>query len=74
MKLTVEVDLPLRDVASQIGNRVGDVVVRHGEDGQLRDTSVAADDAAGALVDGGEIGVHVTGVSTASGDLRSEPY
>ncbi len=67
VQLTVNVDLALGDVAGQIGDGVSDVVVRHGEDGDLGDGPVPALDAAGALVHGGQIGVHVTGETAATG-------
>lgn len=60
VQLSVDVDLSLGDVASQIGNRVSDVVVRHGQDGNLSDGPVSAFNATGALVNGGQIRVHVT--------------
>ena len=50
-ELALEHDLPLGDVAGQVGHGVRDVVGRHGEDGHLRDGAFAAVDAAGALVD-----------------------
>ena len=88
VELTVDRDLTLGDVASKIGNRVGDVceanvskvyptqtkgrtIVRHGEDGDLGNGSVPALDTTGALVDGRQVRVHVSGVSTASGYLFS---
>ena len=37
----VEHDLALGDVAGQIGDRVADVVGRHGQDRQLRDRALA---------------------------------
>lgn len=69
VKLTIDVDLALSDVSRQIGNRMGYVVVGHGENGNLGDGAVAALDSAGALVDGREIGVHVAGETTTSGYL-----
>mmetsp|Transcript_38125 Transcript_38125/g.96425 ORF Transcript_38125/g.96425 Transcript_38125/m.96425 type:complete len:371 (-) Transcript_38125:560-1672(-) len=69
VQLAVNVDLALRDVAREIGDGVRDVVVGHGENGQLRDGALAALDTAGALVDGGQIRVHVAGVAAAAGHL-----
>mmetsp|Transcript_26497 Transcript_26497/g.99679 ORF Transcript_26497/g.99679 Transcript_26497/m.99679 type:complete len:242 (-) Transcript_26497:968-1693(-) len=69
VKLPVDVDLPLRDVAGEVGDGVGDVVVGHGQNGQLGDGAVAAADAASSLVDGGEVGVHVAGVGATAGHL-----
>mmetsp|Transcript_38540 Transcript_38540/g.97013 ORF Transcript_38540/g.97013 Transcript_38540/m.97013 type:complete len:354 (-) Transcript_38540:194-1255(-) len=46
-----------------------DVIVGHGENRNLCDTSVATVHTAGTLVDGAKIGVHVTGVTTTAGHL-----
>jgi hypothetical protein len=46
-------------------------VVGHGQNGNLSNGSVAALDTSGALVDGGQIRVHVTRVSTTSGHFFS---
>mmetsp|Transcript_9925 Transcript_9925/g.23506 ORF Transcript_9925/g.23506 Transcript_9925/m.23506 type:complete len:392 (-) Transcript_9925:217-1392(-) len=69
VQLTVEVDLSLGNVASKIGDRMSNIVVGHGKDGELGDRTVAADDTSGTLVDGGKIGVHVAGVTTTAGNL-----
>jgi hypothetical protein len=53
LKLPVQVDLALRDVSGQIWDRVGDIIVGHGEDRKLGDRTVAADDSTGPLIDGG---------------------
>lgn len=65
VQLPVNVHLPLRNVASEIRNRVSDVIVRHGEDGQLSDGALAALDSPSTLIDGGQIGVHVTWTTAA---------
>lgn len=59
--------LALRDVARKVGDRVSDIVVRHGEDGQLGDGTVAPVHTSCPLVDGGQIGIHVPWVTTATG-------
>ena len=59
VQLSLNVDLALRDVTRQVGDGVRDVVIRHGENGQLRDGALAPLDTAGALVDGRQIRVHV---------------
>uniref|UniRef100_A0A2M4D215 Putative secreted protein n=1 Tax=Anopheles darlingi TaxID=43151 RepID=A0A2M4D215_ANODA len=69
VQLTIDVDLTLGNVTGQIGNRMGDIVVRHSQNGDLGDRTVAALDTSGTLVDGGQIGVHVTGETTTSGYL-----
>lgn len=67
MQLSVDEDLAFGDVACEIGDGMGDVVVWHAENGDLRNGTVAAFDSACALVDGAQVGVHVAGVTTASG-------
>ena len=60
----VNEDLALGDVAGEIGDRMGDIGVGHSQDGQLGDGTIGTTDTTGSLVDGGEIGVHVTWVTT----------
>lgn len=64
MKGVVDEDLALCDIASQVGDGMGDIRVGHRKDGQLGDGTIAASDTASSLVNGGEIGVHVTWVTT----------
>lgn len=63
----VDKDLALGDISGQIRNRVRDIIVGHGQNGELGDGTVAAHDATGALVNGRQVGVHVTGVTAATG-------
>ena len=49
VELSTEDHLALGDVAGEIGDGVGDVVVRHGQDGQLRHAAGLPLDDAGAL-------------------------
>ena len=64
---------PVREEEERVeGTKLGDgdaTIVGHGEDGDLGDGAVAALDAAGALVDGGQIGVHVAGEAAPAGHL-----
>ena len=71
MDLPVDVDLTLGNVTSQVGNGVSDIVVRHRQDGNLSDRSVAALHTTGSLINGGQIGVHVTGEASSTRDLFS---
>ena len=50
-----------KKLTRKVRDRVRDVVVGHREDRELRDRAGAALDAAGALVDGREVGVPVFG-------------
>ncbi|GIX65223.1 uncharacterized protein BcabD6B2_46580 [Babesia caballi] len=61
--------LALSDVTGEIGNRVRDVVVGHGQDGELGDAPVAALDPASALIETRQVSVHVPGVPTPAGHL-----
>ena len=60
VELTVHIHLALSDVASQIRNWVGNVIVRHGEDGQLGDGALAPLNTPCPLIDGGQVSVHVS--------------
>eukprot|EP00959_Pyramimonas_sp_CCMP1952_P217323 4545259-Pyramimonas_sp.AAC.1 len=59
-----------RVIPCEIGDGMGDVVVGHSEDGELRDGALAALDTPGALVDGRQIRVHVPGVAATARHLR----
>mmetsp|Transcript_7875 Transcript_7875/g.13507 ORF Transcript_7875/g.13507 Transcript_7875/m.13507 type:complete len:340 (-) Transcript_7875:546-1565(-) len=69
VQLALDVDLALGDVARQVGDGMRDIVVGHGQDGELRDRADAAFHTSRALVDGRQIGIHVAGVSTPSRHL-----
>ena len=47
------------------------IIVRHGQDGNLRNGAVTSVDTTGPLVDGGQVRVHVTGVTTSTGNFFS---
>src|SRR5450759_868155 len=64
-----EDDLALGDVPGEVGDRVRDVVVGHGEDRHLGDGALPALDPARALVQAREVGVHVSGIAAPSGNL-----
>ncbi|KAG6547480.1 hypothetical protein Mapa_010928 [Marchantia paleacea] len=72
LQIAVDVDLPLGDVPRQVGDGVRDVVVGHGQDGDLRDGALAALDSTCALVDGCQIRVHVAWVASAPGTSSRE--
>ena len=50
---------------------MGDVVVRHGKNGDLSDGAISALHTTSSLVDSRQIGIHVTGITTAAGDFFS---
>ena len=66
VQLATEHELPLGDVAGEIGNGVRDVVVGHGEHGDLRHRSRPSVHHPGPLVQRGEVSVHVPGESAAA--------
>ncbi len=69
VQVSVNKYLAFGDVASQVGNGMSDVIVRHCQNGELGDRAVFALDTSGALVDGRQISVHVTGVATTARHL-----
>jgi hypothetical protein len=50
---------------------VGDIIVRHGKDRNLSDRSITALNTAGTLVNGRQVSVHITGVTTTTGNFFS---
>jgi len=71
VKGIVNEDLALSDISGKIRDGMGDIGVGHGQNGKLSDGTVGSTDTTGSLVDGGEIGVHVTWVTTTSWDFFS---
>ena len=67
--LAGEDDLTLGDVAGQVGDGVGLVVLGHGEDGDHGDGALGAHLTARSLIHGGQVGVQVAGVAAAAGNL-----
>jgi hypothetical protein len=53
VQITIDEDLSLRNVTSQIGNRMGNIVVRHRQNRELRNRPVPSLDTTGALVQSG---------------------
>ena len=62
--VSVDVDLALSDVTSQIWDWMGDIIVRHGQDGDLGDGAERTVDTTSTLINGGQISVHVTWISS----------
>mmetsp|Transcript_17892 Transcript_17892/g.29922 ORF Transcript_17892/g.29922 Transcript_17892/m.29922 type:complete len:233 (-) Transcript_17892:533-1231(-) len=71
VQLSIQVNLSLRDVSSKIGNGMCDIIVGHGKDGELSDGTISSDNTSSTLVDGGKIGIHITGVTSSAGHLLS---
>jgi hypothetical protein len=70
-ELPVEDDLALGDVAGQVRDGVGDIVVGHREEGYLRYRALRALDPARALVERGQVGIEVARVALARGNLAA---
>jgi hypothetical protein len=60
----VNEDLTLSDIAGQIRDRMGDIRVGHRQDRELSDGTIGATHTTGSLIDGRQIRVHVTWVTT----------
>jgi len=71
VEISVNEDLSLGNVTSQIWDGMSDIIVGHGKNGQLSDRTVLASDTTSTLVEGGKIGVHVTRETTTSGHFFS---
>ncbi|KAH3668808.1 hypothetical protein OGAPHI_002563 [Ogataea philodendri] len=70
-QLSVHKDLALGNITGQVGNRVSDIVVRHGQNRNLGDRSVSTFNTTGSLVNGGQIRVHVTWVTSSTWNFFS---
>ena len=71
MKLPVYIHLSLCDITSEIRNGMCDVIVGHGEDGDLCDGTIPSLYSTSSFIDGGQICVHVTGETTTTWHLLS---
>ena len=69
VQIAVQHNLPLGDITCQVGDGMGDVVVRHGKNRDLRHAAAAPGNDARALVQAGEIGIQVAGVALAPGNF-----
>lgn len=72
VQLTLNVNLALCNVASKIGDGMCDIIVGHGQNGELCDGAWSAFNTASTLVDGRQIGIHITGVTTTSRHLHAD--
>ena len=69
MQVAAEYNLAFGDIAGQVGDGVGDVVIGHGQQDQLGERTGLAGDAPGTFVQAGEVGIHITRVAAPSGDV-----
>ena len=65
----VQNDLPFCDISRKVGDRVGDIVVWHGENRYLGHGAVASLYDARALIDGGQLAVKVAWIAFSGGNL-----
>ena len=66
---TAQDDLTLGDIACQVGDGVGLIVLRHSQNGDQGDGAGVAQTAAGPLIQGSQVGIQVAGETAATGDL-----
>ncbi len=71
MKLTVDEDLSFGDIPGKIWDRMVDIIIGHGQNRELGDGPVGALHSSGALVDGRQIGVHISREGASSWHLLS---
>ena len=70
VQAAVNKDLALCDITSQVRNGMSNVVIWHGEDGELSDGAITSLDTTRSLVDRGQVGVHVPWIPSAARHLR----
>src|SRR5690554_8134436 len=66
---SIEHNLPLSDISSEIGNRMTDIVIRHSENGKLRDRTTSTGDLPRSLIELGQIRIEIPWVPFAARDL-----
>ena len=69
MKLTVQYDLALGDISGKVRNRVGDVVVWHGQDRDLGYRTGAATDDSRTFVKGCKLAVQISRITFSGRNL-----
>ena len=69
VKRAVKYNLALGDISGQIGDRMGDIVVGHGEDRKLCHRTVYSLYDTRAFIDSGELTVQISGITFTAGDL-----
>ena len=65
-------NLALGNIASQVGYRMGDVVIGHGQDRNLGDRAFTRLDASRAFVERGQITIEIAGISFAAGNFTTD--
>lgn len=71
VELSVDEDLAFSDIASQIRNRVSDIIIRHGQNRQLGDRTIDTFNSTSSLINGRKISIHVTRITSSTGHFFS---
>jgi hypothetical protein len=71
VQVSVNENLTLSDISGQIWDWMGDIVIRHGKARNLGNRSVRSLDSTSSLVNGGQIGIHVTWITSSTWDFFS---
>lgn len=66
VELSINENLTLGNVSGQIRNWMGDIIIRHCQNWQLCDRTIDTFDSTGSLVQGTEIGIHITWETSSS--------
>mmetsp|Transcript_2828 Transcript_2828/g.6092 ORF Transcript_2828/g.6092 Transcript_2828/m.6092 type:complete len:274 (+) Transcript_2828:2106-2927(+) len=69
VQLTIQINLSFSNVSRKIRNRVSNIIVRHSKNRKLRNGTIASNNTSSTFVNGGQIGIHITRVTTASGNF-----
>lgn len=67
LKRSVQNDLTLGDIAREVGYRVCDIVVRHGENGDLSYGTRVTVDHTCTLIQRSKVGVQISGITLTAG-------
>ncbi len=67
--IPIEHNLSFGDISGQVRDRMGDIVVWHGQDRRLGDAARLALQHSGPLIEGSQIGIEVGGIPLSAGDF-----
>lgn len=66
VQVSIDKDLSFCDIACQIGDGMGDIIIGHGQNGQLCNGTILSYDSTGSLIDCGEISIHITWITSST--------
>src|SRR5512139_2502041 len=66
VQIPAQYELALSDVTSQVGDRVGNIVIWHGQDHQLGHRPRVVTDAPRALIYTGQVRIQVAGITSSA--------